>query len=96
MEPSDAEVVQRAAGGDADAFMLLVCRYRAPLIAYLHGKTGNRDDAEEISQETFCKAWEHLPKLRSPAAFAGWLYRMASNAVTTAARKPRPEPVVSQ
>jgi RNA polymerase sigma-70 factor (ECF subfamily) len=79
-----------AAGGNAEAFMVLVRRYRAPLIAHIHGRTRGRDEAEDIAQDVFCKAWQHLPRLRSPAAFAGWLFRIADNAIATAARKPRP------
>ena len=78
MELPDAQAVELAARGNADAFMILVRRYRAPLIAYIHGKMRGRDEAEDIAQEAFCKAWEHLPTLRSPAAFAGWLYRIAN------------------
>jgi len=89
VELSDAEAVKLAARGDANAFMVLVHRYRAPLIAYAHGKTRARDEAEDIAQDAFCKAWEHLPKLRNPAAFGGWLFQIANNAVITAARKRR-------
>jgi RNA polymerase sigma-70 factor, ECF subfamily len=90
VELADAEAVRLAAKGDADAFMTLVQRYRAPLIAYIHGKTRRRDEAEDVAQEVFCRAWEHLPGLKEPAAFAGWLFRTAHNAILTAARRPRP------
>ncbi len=89
VELPDAEAVKLAARGDANAFIVLVHRYRAPLIAYVHGKMRARDEAEDIAQDAFCKAWEHLPKLRNPAAFGGWLFQIANNAVITAARKPR-------
>jgi len=63
---------------------------RAPLIAYVHGKTRRRDDAEDLAQEVFCKAWQHLPGLKEPEAFPAWLFRMAHNAILSAARRPRP------
>lgn len=88
VELPDAMAVQQAARGDADAFMTLVHRYRAPLIAYIHGKTRVRDEAEDIAQDVFCRAWEHLPRLREPAAFAGWLFRIAGNAVIARSRRP--------
>ena len=89
VELADAEAVRKAACGDAEAFMVLVRRYRAPLIAHIHGRTRARDEAEDIAQEVFCKAWQYLPGLRKGAAFGGWLFRIADNAVATAGRKPR-------
>ena len=88
MDGTDAQAVERAARGDRDAFMVLVRRYRGPLIGYIHGKTRVRDEAEDIAQDVLCKAWEHLPGLREPAAFGGWLFRIAAHAVVSAARRP--------
>jgi RNA polymerase sigma-70 factor (ECF subfamily) len=93
VELPDVEAVKLAARGDADAFMALVHRYRAPLIAHLHGRTRIRDEAEDLAQDVFCKAWQYLPRLREPGAFAGWLFRIADNAVVTAGRKLRPAPL---
>lgn len=87
---TDAQAARRAAGGDADAFMTLVHRYRAPIIAFIHGRIRRRDEAEDLAQEVFCRAWEHLPRLREPAAFAGWLYRIAANAIVSDGRQLRP------
>ena len=96
VELPDAEAVKLAARGDANAFMVLVHRYRAPLIAHVHGRTRARDEAEDIAQDAFCKAWEHLPKLRKPAAFGGWLFQIANNAIVSAARKPRVGPLEAE
>ncbi len=93
VELPDALAVKLAANGNADAFMALVRRYRAPLIGYIHGKTRVRDEAEDIAQEVFCRAWEHLPGLRDPAAFAGWLFRIAGNVVISGSRRPRLAPL---
>lgn len=89
MELPDVEAVKLAAKGDADAFMTLVRRYRAPLIGFITGKTWIRDEAEDIAQDVLCKAWEHLPRLREPEAFAGWLFKIAGNAILTSSRKRR-------
>jgi RNA polymerase sigma-70 factor (ECF subfamily) len=89
VELTDAQAAERAARGDAKAFMILVQRYRAPLIAFIHGRTGRRDSAEDVAQDAFCKAWEHLPGLREPAAFAGWLYQITANAIRSEGRRAR-------
>lgn len=68
--------------------MTLVRRYRAPLIAHIHGRTRKRDEAEDIAQEAMCRAWQYLPRLRDPGRFVGWLFRIADNAVLTSARRP--------
>ena len=84
---SDERAATLAARGDADAFMILVQRYRAPLIGYLCGLLGDRDQAEELTQEAFCRAWEKIPTLRQPKRFGAWLYAVARNAARTAGRR---------
>ncbi len=90
VELTDAQAAERAARGDAEAFMVLVRRYRAPLIGYIHGRLRRRNAAEDVAQEAFCKAWEHLPELREPGAFGGWLYRIAANTVKSESRRATP------
>lgn len=90
MDAPDAQAVRAAATGDADAFLVLVRRYRAPLIAHIHGRTRARDGAEDLAQDVFCKAWQHLPRLREPSAFPGWLFRIADNVIVTASRRKPP------
>jgi len=81
--------------GDRTVFMQLVERYRAPLISYVYGLTGRRDEAEELAQEAFCRVWEKLPTLRQPERVVSWLYPIAHNLSVSAARKPRLVPIAA-
>ena len=87
---TDREVACRAGGGDVSAFVQFVGRYRAPLISYVYGLTGQREDAEELAQEAFCRVWEKLPTLRQPDRLVSWLYRIAHNLAVSEGRRPRP------
>jgi RNA polymerase sigma-70 factor, ECF subfamily len=83
---TDEEYVQRSLGGDAEAFRRLVQRHQKALRAYLVGRLGNRDLAEEAAQEAFVRAWFSLSKLRSARAFLPWLIGIASRAAKEQAR----------
>jgi RNA polymerase sigma-70 factor (ECF subfamily) len=93
---TDGQVAARAREGDIAAYTQLVQRYRAPLIAYVYGLTGLRDEAEELAQEAFCRAWEKLPTLRQREHLVGWLYRIAHNLAVSAARRPRAAALVCE
>jgi RNA polymerase sigma factor (sigma-70 family) len=86
---TDQQIAARAATGDVAAYVQLVERYRAPLIGYVYGLTGRREEAEDLAQEAFCRVWEKLPTLRRRESCAGWLYRIAHNLAVSAARRPR-------
>ena len=89
MNLTDRQVAVRAGQGDVAAFVQVVERYRAPLIGYIYGLTGRREEAEELAQEAFCRTWEKLPTLRQPERLVSWLYRIAHNLAVSAARRPR-------
>ncbi len=89
MNLTDHQIACRAGAGDLAAFAQFVARYRAPLIGYVHGLTGQRDDAEEVAQEAFCRVWEKLPTLRQPDRLVSWLYRIAHNLAVSASRRPQ-------
>jgi RNA polymerase sigma-70 factor (ECF subfamily) len=86
---TDRQIAVRAGHGDVAAFVQVVERYRAPLIAYIYGLTGRREEAEELAQEAFCRTWEKLPTLRQPERLVNWLYRIAHNLAVSASRRPR-------
>lgn len=75
----DTELVRKAAAGDSDAFEQLVLSYEKPIYNLCLRMCGNADDAMDLTQETFLKAWHSLGSFRADAAFSTWLYRLCSN-----------------
>jgi RNA polymerase sigma-70 factor (ECF subfamily) len=75
----DRELVQRANAGDEVAFNQIVERYRTKIFGLTLGLLHNRGDAEEITQDTFIRAYRGLARFRGDASLATWLYRIAMN-----------------
>ena len=80
-EHTDEELMLRVQSGVSDCFDVLVERYKVRLFNYLYRLTGNRDEAEEIAQEAFVKAYIHADKYKTIARFSTWLYTIATNLV---------------
>lgn len=85
-DPVDDELVQaesvlvlRARQGDVEAMAWLFECYRTRIQRYLTRMVGDDGLSCELTQETFIKAWEGMPRLRNSANFTGWLYRIATN-----------------
>jgi RNA polymerase sigma-70 factor (ECF subfamily) len=91
----DADLIRRAAGsngqGAVEAFNLLVSRWEKRVYNYLLRITSNREDALDLTQDVFLKAYQNLRKLDDPSRFAPWLYRIAHNEAYSMFRKRRPE-----
>jgi RNA polymerase sigma factor (sigma-70 family) len=83
----DGTLVQRARGGDRDAFTALVSRYRGMVYAAAFCFLGNAEDAQDAAQEAFVAAYGRLGQLREPDKFAPWLRRLASNGCTDSLRR---------
>jgi len=79
MEISDAAVVAQVLAGDKDAFRLLVERHTRSIYSVAYRMTGNQQDAEEILQETFLRAYKSLHRFELRSSFSTWLYRIAVN-----------------
>ena len=79
MEPTDLAFVTKARLGDADAFRALVERHSRPLFRLAFRMTGNQQDAEDVVQESFLRAWRHLARFDERASFSTWLFRIATN-----------------
>jgi RNA polymerase sigma-70 factor, ECF subfamily len=91
----DADLIRKAGvqSGPAavEAFNLLVSRWEKRVYNYLLRITGNREDALDLTQDVFLKAYQNLRKLDDPGRFAPWLYRIAHNEAYSLFRKRRPE-----
>src|SRR6202035_3272282 len=79
MEWSDEAAAARAKAGDADAFRVLVERHSRPLFRLAFRMTGNEQDAEDVVQETFLRAYRRIGNFDERASFGTWLYRITVN-----------------
>ena len=79
MTSTDEELVARSIGGDADSFNQLVLRWERPIYALAYRTIGREEDARDVCQETFLRAFRALPGFRGQAKFSSWLYRIALN-----------------
>ncbi|HUO06429.1 MAG TPA: sigma-70 family RNA polymerase sigma factor [Candidatus Binataceae bacterium] len=75
----EAELIERARSGDSEAFGVLVERYQRRVVGVAMAVVHNEDDALELAQETFVRAFENLSKFESRSSFSTWLYRIAAN-----------------
>jgi RNA polymerase sigma-70 factor (ECF subfamily) len=76
---SDKEIVERFNSGDNSVFSVLVDRYLNKAYQIAYGILGNKQDAEEVSQDVFLRIYKALPKFRGDAEFSTWMYRIAVN-----------------
>src|SRR5215467_12236594 len=79
MEWSDETAVARARTGDADAFRVLVERHSRALFRLAYRMTGNEQDAEDVVQESFLRAYRQLSRFDERASFRTWICRIALN-----------------
>ncbi len=93
MKNDDKTLARLAGKGDQNAFARLVDRYTGMVYAMAYQRVGNREDAEDITQTVFFKAWRALPDFRGDAAFSTWLYRLTVNASTDFLRSRREPPL---
>jgi len=75
----DTEVISAVLAGDIDRYAELVTRYQAAAWRLAYGVVGNMEDAKELSQNAFVKAYQRLRQFRGHARFSTWLYRIVVN-----------------
>jgi RNA polymerase sigma-70 factor, ECF subfamily len=92
----DADLIRQAARGNVESYNLLVSRWEKRLYNYLLRMTSNREDALDLTQDVFLKAYQNLRKLEDPERFAPWLYRIAHNEAYSMFRRRRPETDVDE
>jgi RNA polymerase sigma factor (sigma-70 family) len=78
-EPVDRELVRRSQAGDTAAYDDLVRRYQERVYATIYHMTANHEDANDLAQDTFVKAWQALRSFKGDSSFYTWLYRIAVN-----------------
>jgi RNA polymerase sigma-70 factor (ECF subfamily) len=76
---SSADLVSRACQGDADAFRLIFERYSRPVISFIYDMINDRGLAEELTQETFVRAYRNLGTMRQETKLSTWLFGIARN-----------------
>ena len=89
MKNDDIQLIQRVLDGDDTAFSALVRKYQKPVHALVWRKIGDFHIAEDITQDTFLKAYQNLSTLKEPQRFASWLYVIAANYCKMWLRKKR-------
>lgn len=83
----DLAIVRRIQAGDVDAFDALILKYRERVYSIIYNLTSNREDASDLSQETFIKAFQSINRFKGKSSFFTWLYRIALNTSLTHLRK---------
>jgi len=77
--PTDEELVSRIRAGDGGAFDSLVLRYRKEIYRIAYRMTGDHAEADDLAQETFCRAFTGLAEFRGESSVRTWLFRIVSN-----------------
>ena len=94
MTRTDEELVALATAGDLDSFNQLVKRWERPIYALAYRTLGREEDARDVVQEAFLRAFRGLRGFRGQAKFSSWLYRITLNLCRDWARRERRAPVV--
>jgi RNA polymerase sigma-70 factor, ECF subfamily len=94
---SECELVERAIAGDGDAFGELYRQHLNAIYRYVYYRVGEVKDAEDLTEQTFLKAWHALPGYRDCGhPFASWLYRIAQNLILDYHRKNKTDAAIAR
>ncbi len=91
---TDEELVVRSVNGDVESFNQLIRRWERPIYALAYRTIGREEDARDVCQETFLRAFRALKGFKGQAKFSSWLYRIALNLCRDWMRRQRRTPVV--
>jgi RNA polymerase sigma-70 factor (ECF subfamily) len=86
-ETEDIELVAKCQRGDTQAFNELVTKYRGKVYAMIYNMVHNEQDAWDLAQDGFLKAWKSIGRFRGQSAFYTWLYRIVMNVTIDWVRK---------
>jgi RNA polymerase sigma-70 factor, ECF subfamily len=92
---TDEELVARSRTGDTESFNQLVRRWERQIFALAYRTLGREEDARDVTQETFLRAFRALPGFKGDAKFSSWLYRIALNLCRDWIRRDRRAPMVA-
>jgi RNA polymerase sigma-70 factor (ECF subfamily) len=87
VEQDDIALVRRCQKGDALAFEQLVIKYRSKVFSMIYGMVQNEQDAWDLAQEGFIKAWRSIHRFKGQASFYTWLYRIVTNVAIDSLRR---------
>jgi RNA polymerase sigma-70 factor (ECF subfamily) len=93
VEPSDWELVQKCQAGEIGAFQELVSKYHQKIYVVIVGLLRNREDALEVAQETFFRAYRKIKSFQGGSSFYTWLYRIAVNIAIDSQRRQKRNPL---
>ena len=93
MASTDEELVARSIGGDLESFNQLVLRWERPIYALAYRVIGREEDARDVCQETFLRAFRALGGFKGQAKFSSWLYRITLNLCRDWIRRERRQPI---
>ena len=86
-EVSELELVKRCQNGEAEAFDQLVSRYRTRVFGMIYNMVHNEQDAWDLAQDSFLKAWKSIGRFRGQSSFYTWIYRIVMNVTIDWLRK---------
>jgi RNA polymerase sigma-70 factor (ECF subfamily) len=89
---ADEQLIGEYLNGDEKALETLIGRYLKPIYGFVYGYAGNVQEAEDITQEVFLKAWRNLKKFDPQKSFKTWLFAVAKNTAIDFLRKKRTIP----
>lgn len=92
MTVTDEELVARSIAGDTESFNQLILRWERPIYALAYRQIGREDDARDIVQDAFLRAFRALPGFKGEAKFSSWLYRITLNLCRDFLRRARRAP----
>ena len=93
MDSADQAIYQAAIHGDREAFEMIIRSSSRNLFAIAYGILQNREEAEDVVQDTLVKAWKSRWRVRDPEKFPAWLATIARHRARDVSRRRRPEPL---
>jgi RNA polymerase sigma-70 factor, ECF subfamily len=92
MNKSDQELVLSYLNGDSESLEILIRSYLKPIYSFVYRYVGNKQEAEDITQETFVKIWRNLKKFDRSKSFKTWIFQIAKNTALDVIKKKKAIP----